>query len=312
VAAPPAGRLAAVSMSVEPKPAELPLPGGRPDATVRLHLLLSGEIGAPPGFLERPHGRFATARGLGLGSSRASWVWLPVPAFLIEHPGAGTVLVDTGLHASIAIDPTQSYGPIAGRVNRFRMEPDQAVAAQLRAGGIDHADVGVVVMTHLHTDHASAVSDFPNSTFVVDRREWATAIRPSGVTRGYRTQQFDYGFDWRAVDFDAPGVDSFATFGQSLDLFGDGSVRLLATPGHTLGHMSVLVRLRDREALLCGDAAYTRRAIDRDVTPLFMQDEHLYLRSVRELRRFVERTPGLVVVPGHDREVWATLDEVYE
>ncbi len=301
-----------MSMAVEPKPAELPLPGGQPDATVRLHLLNTGEMRSPPGLLERPHGRFATMRGLGLGRPRGNWIWLPVPAFLVEHPGAGPVLVDTGLHPSIAIDPKQSFGPVAGRFNEFRMEPHQAVSAQLRAGGIDPAEVGAVVMTHLHTDHASAVSEFPQSTFVVDRREWESAIRPEGLTRGYRHQQFDYGFDWRAVDFDAPAVDSYATFGQSIDLFGDGSVRLLATPGHTLGHMSVLVRLRDREALLCGDAAYTRRAIDRDVTPLLMHDEHLYFRSLRELRRFVERTPDLVVIPGHDREVWPTLDEVYE
>jgi glyoxylase-like metal-dependent hydrolase (beta-lactamase superfamily II) len=301
-----------MSMSVEPRPAELPLPGGPADATVRLHPLLTGEMHSPPGLLERPHGRFAVPRGLGLGRSRRGWVWLPIPAFLVEHPGAGAVLVDTGLHPSIAIDPTQSFGPVAGRFNRFRMQADQAAAAQLRAGGLDPSEVRVVVMTHLHTDHASAVSEFPNATFVVDRREWESASRAQGLLRGYRHEQFDYGFDWRTVDFDAPDVDSFATFGQSIDLFGDGSVRLLATPGHTLGHMSVLVRLRDREALLCGDAAYTRRAIDHDVTPLFMHDEHLFFRSLRELRRFVERTPGLVVIPGHDVDVWPTLDELYE
>jgi glyoxylase-like metal-dependent hydrolase (beta-lactamase superfamily II) len=299
-------------MSVEPKPAQLPLPGGRPDATVRLHPLLSGEMGSPPGLLARPSGRFALARGLGVGRSRRNWVWLPIPAFLVEHPGAGPFLIDTGLHPSIAIDPAQSFGRVAGLLNQFRMRPDQAVSAHLRARGIDHAEIPLVVMTHLHTDHASAVAEFPGATFLVDRREWDSAIGPRGLTRGYRRQQFDYGFDWRAIDYEAPEVDSFATFGNGIDLFGDGSVRLLSTPGHTLGHQSVLVRLRGREALICGDAAYTRRAIDEDITPLLMHDEHLFFRSLREIRRFVERTPGLIVIPGHDREVWPTLDEVYD
>ena len=265
--------LAGMTMSVEPKPAELPLPGGQPEATVRLHPLLTGEMGSPPGFLARPHGRFATIRGLGVGRSRKGWLWLPIPAFLVEHPGAGPFLVDTGLHASLAIDPRQNFGALAVRFNRFRMEPEQAVGAQLRARGIDHSQIGLVVMTHLHTNH---------------------------------------GFDWRAIDYDAPEVDSFETFGGTVDLFGDGSVRLLATPGHTLGHQSVLLRLRDREALLCGDAAYTRRAIDEDITPLFMHDDHRFFRSLREIRRFVERTPGLEVIPGHDPEVWPTLQPVYE
>jgi glyoxylase-like metal-dependent hydrolase (beta-lactamase superfamily II) len=299
-------------MSVEPKPAELPLPGGQANATVRLHPLLTGELGAPPGFVARPPGRLGFVRGLGAGRSRKGWGWLPVPAFLVEHPGAGPILVDTGLHPSVAIDPAQSFGRATALAYRFRMQPEQAVAARLRDRGIDPAAVGTVVMTHLHTDHASGVSEFPQATFVVDRREWEGAIRPRGLLRAYRRQQFDYGFDWRAVDFDAPQVDSFATFGQSIDLFGDGSVRLLATPGHSPGHMSVLLRLAEREALLCADAAYTRHAIEHDDIPLFMDDEHRFFRSLREIRRFVERTPGLLVIPGHDPELWPSLDEVYE
>jgi N-acyl homoserine lactone hydrolase len=298
-----------VSVSVEPKAAELPLPGGREGATVRVHPLLAGEMSSPPGFIHRPPGRFAVPRTLaGRGQDR---IWLPVPAFLVEHPGAGPVLVDTGLHPSVAIDPKQSFGRLGAAINTFRMEHDQAIAVQLRARGVQPVDVRVVVMTHLHWDHASGVSEFPDATFVVDGREWEAAIRPRGSTRGYAPAQFDYGFDWRAVDYDDPRVDSFETFGASIDLFGDGSVRLLATPGHTLGHQSVLLRLEGREALLCGDAAYTRRAIDEELAPLLTADEHRFWRSLKEIRRFVERTPGLVVIPGHDVETWPRLDAVY-
>jgi N-acyl homoserine lactone hydrolase len=299
-----------VSVSVEPKPAELPLPGGREGATVRLHPLLAGEMSSPPGFLERPGGRLAVARTL--AGRRKSRIWLPVPAFLVEHPGVGPILVDTGLHPSIAIDPKQNFGRLAATFNEFRMDHDQALAVQLRARDIEPADVAVIVMTHLHWDHASAVSEFPHATFVLDRREWEAAIQSRGVTRGYRPAQFDYPFDWRAIDYEANDVDSFETFGASVDLFGDGSVRLLSTPGHTLGHQSVLLRLSRGEALLCGDAAYTRRAIDHEVMPLLAADEHRFRRSLRELKRFVERAPGLVVIPGHDPDTWPALDALYE
>jgi N-acyl homoserine lactone hydrolase len=307
----PAASLSRVSVSAEIRPAQLPLPGGRPGATVRLHPLLTGEVRVPPGLLERPAGRFATLRGLGVGRSRRDWVWVPAPAFLVEHPGAGPILVDTGLHPSVAIDPAQSFGRLAARLSGFRVRPDQAVTAQLRARGVDPRDVALVVMTHLHTDHASGVSEFPQATFVLDGREWEVAIRRGGALRGYRTSQFDHGFDWWAVGFDGPEVESFAAFGQTLDLLGDGSIRLIATPGHTLGHQSVLLRLADREALLAGDAVYELRAIDGDVEPLFLQDHHLFWRSVREIRRYVERTPGALVIPGHDRDQWSTLEPVY-
>jgi glyoxylase-like metal-dependent hydrolase (beta-lactamase superfamily II) len=299
-----------VSVSVEPKAADLPLPGGREGATVRLHPLLTGELAAPPAFLARPSGRLSTLRGF--ASRRSSYVWLPVPAFLIEHPGAGPILVDTGLHPSAAIDPKQSLGRAGAMINSVRMEHDQAVAFQLRDRGIQPVDVGVVVMTHLHYDHASGVSEFPDATFVLDRREWESAIGPRKLFRGYRSAHFDYPFDWRAIDYESPAIDSFGTFGAGVDLFGDGSVRLLSTPGHTEGHQSLLVRLQGREALIVGDAAYTRRGIEEETIPLVMSDEHRFRRSLREIRRFVERTPGLVVIPGHDPETWPSLDVVYE
>ena len=224
-------------------------------------------------------------------------------------------MVDTGLHPSVAHDPVQSLGRLAGRIgrrNRFRMEPEQGLADQLRARGVDPADVGVIVMTHLHFDHASGVSEFPGATFVVDGREWESATTRRSLTSGYHRPQFDYGFDWRTVDYDAPEIDSFASFGHSVDLLGDGSVRLVATPGHTLGHQSVLLRLRGGELLLTGDAAYERRAIDDDVTPLFMHDEHLFRRSLRDIRRYVAQTPGAVVITPHDRLAWPALESVYE
>jgi glyoxylase-like metal-dependent hydrolase (beta-lactamase superfamily II) len=191
------------------------------------------------------------------------------------------------------------------------MRPEQALPAQLEALGVDPRSVRTVVMTHLHLDHASGVSQFPNATFVVSEAEWAAAS-DGGVRAGYRTRQFDHAFDWRTVDYDGRDVESFAGFGRSVDLFGDGSVRLLSTPGHSIGHQSVVLRLAGgREILLCGDAALRRRAIDDGELPLLCADEHLYRRSLAEIGRYVAQTPDAVVICGHDAEGWAGLREVY-
>ena len=219
--------------------------------------------------------------------------------------------MDTGLHPSVAIDPSKSFGRIGRLVNRVRMTPDQALHPQLRARGVEPRDVRVIVMTHLHLDHASGVSEFPDATFVVDGREWEAATAPRGLPRGYYHSHFDHAFDWRTLDYGAAEVDSFATFGQAIDLFGDGSVRVLSTPGHSFGHQSVLLRLGDREALLAGDAAYSRRTIEEDLTPLFLADEHRFRRSLGEVRRFAEQTPGALVIPGHDPETWPDLEDTY-
>jgi N-acyl homoserine lactone hydrolase len=299
-----------MGVSVETRPAQLPLPGGQAGATVRVHPLLCGEMHTPPRYLDKPKGPFALPRAIGL--RRNDWVWIPVPAFLIEHPGVGPILVDTGFHPSVAFDPRQSFGTIGNMMFTVRMRPEQALHAQLRDRGFEPDDVRVVVMTHMHFDHTSGVSEFAHPTYVVNAHEWESAIGPRGQLRGYRTQMFDYGFDWRTVDFERPEVDSFATFGQAIDLFGDGSLRLLSTPGHSDGHMSVLARLSGGELLITGDAAYERRAIEESIEPLILADRHLYFRSLKEIGRYIEQTPGAIVIPGHDREVWPTLRASYE
>lgn len=260
--------------------------------------------------MHKPSGPLSTARGLSLHTRRSTWRWIPVPAFLVEHPGAGHVLIDTGLHESIAKAPGEQLGKL-GRAFTFRFSAEQSVARQLLDRGVRPREISTVVMTHLHLDHASAVQDFPQATFVVDRREWAAAHRRAGRLRGYFPDQFDQPVAWRTVDFESPEVEAFGPFGSALDVFGDGSVRLLSTPGHTAGHMSVLLRLRHREALLTIDAAYTMRTIEEGALPALSDDSHRFERSLGELQRYVKQTPGALVIPGHDEQAWARLDPVY-
>jgi N-acyl homoserine lactone hydrolase len=167
--------------------------------------------------------------------------------------------------------------------------------------------VGLVVMTHLHVDHARAISEFPEATFIVSRAEWEAAIS-GGQFQGYVRRQFDHAFDYRLLDFEGPATESFAGFGRSFDLFGDGSVRCVYTPGHTLGHRSVVVRLRAREVLLTGDAIYLRQNLDEMRLPHRTADDHLHERSLRELRRYATETPGRLDRAEPRLGVWPALD----
>lgn len=278
---------------------------------MRVHPITTGAVMWPEDALHTRGGRLATLRFLGLGSERTE---IPVPVFLIEHPVAGRILVDTGFHGSVAVDPRASLGRGMGWLQgrHVRMGPDDSAPDQLRARGIDPASVGVVVLTHLHSDHASGLTQFPDATFILDRREWAAATEGRALRRGYVRRQFDHAFDYRLVDFGAPEVNSYASFGRSLDLFGDGSVRLVSTPGHTLGHMSVVARLRERELLIAADAAYTMRTIRESALPYGNHDDHEFRRSLREVQLYIQQRPDAVVVPGHDLEAFRALERVYD
>jgi glyoxylase-like metal-dependent hydrolase (beta-lactamase superfamily II) len=301
-----------MATAAEPRPVSLPLPGGQKGATVRVEPLLTGSSLAPPAWLLREEGRLAWRKALGLGVPRDQWLEIPVPAFLVHHPGAGPLLVDTGFHASVAVDPKASLGRLGALAFKgIEMKPEQAVAAQLRARGMEPARIGVVVMTHLHVDHASAMSEFGDATFLFSSAEWAAATT-QGPKHGYARKQFDHAFDYRMLDFDGDDANSFSGFGRTFDVFGDGSVRVAFTPGHTLGHLSVILRLKEREMLLAGDAIYLERTLAETHLPYRVEDEHLFRRSLREIELYKRETPDALIVPGHDMAHFKSLDATYE
>ena len=103
-----------MKVHAQPKPLTEPLPGGKEGATVTVEPLLGGELDSPPALFERPGGRLETLKVLGIGTPRSKWWTVPCPAFLIRHPGAGPMLVDTGLHPSVAAKPQREHGTRCG------------------------------------------------------------------------------------------------------------------------------------------------------------------------------------------------------
>jgi glyoxylase-like metal-dependent hydrolase (beta-lactamase superfamily II) len=302
-----------MSVRAETNPLTGPFPGGRAGATVAVEPILTGTMASPMAFLEAAP-RMPTLRALGLGTSRADFADLPIPVYLIHHPVAGPFLVDTGLHPSIGSKPAANLGRILGRFSRPTVEQEHELPGQLRERGIDMKSIRLIVMTHLHFDHASGMSQFPEATFVISDDEWQDASTGRNpIMRGYRPAHYDYAFDYRTLSYDgAPTIDSYASFGRTFDLFGDGSVRLASTPGHSAGHQSLICRLRDRDLVIGGDAIYTIGQLDDAPEPPRPFDRHNWRRSKRELQHFARTYPQALILPGHDPEHWKTLSKRYE
>jgi N-acyl homoserine lactone hydrolase len=293
----------------EPSRLTKPLPGGQEGATVAFHPLVSAWIASPDELMAMTGSAFKALRSL--RSDRKNWLRIPVPAFLIEHPGAGWILVDTGFHASVATDPKQNLGGAIGRLYTIEMSPDQAIAAQARELGVDPREIGVVIMTHLHIDHASAISDFTEATYVLGQGEWDAFTARMPTLHGYVRKHADHAVEYREVMYDRES-SSYSTFGRSYDLFGDGSVRLVYTPGHSRGHQSVILRLKGGEALLAGDAAYFLTTLDNERRGFFLDDEHNWRRSLREVQLYRRENPNAMIIPSHDGALFERLQERYE
>jgi N-acyl homoserine lactone hydrolase len=303
-----------MKVRVEAKPLHEPLAGGTPGATVTVEPMIAGHVNWPRPLMESPGGRLVKLKLFRALLTGEPETIVPVPAFLIRHPSAGAIVVDTGLHPSIATDPRENFGRTGARISKPILSAGEDVPAQLRKRGLDPGEIPVVVMTHLHFDHGSAISEFPQSTFIISEPEWSFAAGgPRPTLNGYRRPHFDYAFDYRTIDFDRTNIDSYSTFGRCFDLFGDGSVRLAYTPGHSPGHMSVIAHLRERDFVIGGDVTHTAGQLDGSA-PLHPRpfDAHNYRRSLQELKLFKSQFPNAIVTPGHDPEFYEQLEARYE
>jgi N-acyl homoserine lactone hydrolase len=268
----------------------------------------------PANWFVRKPGPVEALKAFGVGVPASDLIPIPIPAYLLEHPSAGPVLVDTGMHESVipggGRERARNLGPIGRLMSRHsNMTPEQTAAAQLRALGLDPAEIRLIVMTHLHFDHASALCDFPNATVLVDRREWAAAWARDALLNGYSKAQLDPRPSYRTIDFTTPPAVASGPFEHTIDLFGDGTLTLASTPGHTAGHLSLVARLDGREALLTADAAYTMGTIRGEERPWLIQDRKAFEHSLSQLQAYDREHPGAVVIPGHDMAAWKVACE---
>src|SRR3954452_25096691 len=168
-----------MKVHAEPKWLSGPLPGGSTGATVSVEPLSGGEVHWPIQAMEAPGGPFENLKAMGLFTPRSKWLWVPCPAFLITHPTAGHILVDTSLHPSIAASPSENFGRMAARVAQPRVEPGRDLPTQVRERGADPRSIPLLLPTHLDMDHASGISDFSSSPFVLSDAEWRAATTGS-------------------------------------------------------------------------------------------------------------------------------------
>lgn len=154
---------------------------------------------------------------------------------------------------------------------RFDVPAPQRLAARLDALGVPAGEIRTVALTHLHSDHAGGLADVPGATVYLSRT--SAERRPPGAVRcrwpdTFRPTPVDYA--------DGPA----GAFPCSHALTADGAVRLVPTPGHTLGHQSVIVEGAAGSVFLAGDASFSLGQVRRRAVAGICQDRHAARRTL--------------------------------
>ncbi|MEF2654867.1 MAG: MBL fold metallo-hydrolase [Eggerthellaceae bacterium] len=238
------------------------------DGKIKIHVLHTGEVCVAP---DLPFGGDETniVKASGLFTKRDDRLWLPVSAYLIEHPEHGLILVDTGWDRSMSPEGTfdraaqiHSLGsPLLYKVNQGVLPLGEAVDEQLAQMGIVPADLDMVLLTHLDCDHANGLRQVRDAKRILVAVDEVECARKNAVIRYQRRW-------WQGVDleqFEWNGTEG--PFQKSYDPFGDDAIVCVNIPGHADGLFAVKVYGADgRFVLLFSDGGYAAKSWQEMIT----------------------------------------------
>jgi glyoxylase-like metal-dependent hydrolase (beta-lactamase superfamily II) len=234
-----------------------------------------------------------------------TWIGpMPINAYVIEHE-QGLVLFDCGQDRQSVLDPDYfPKGPIGflyDRLAKFEIGPDETLPRLLASLGHDLGEVKLVVMSHLHQDHIGGLAELKDAEIIVSQEEWGQLGKRVPELDGFLTRHIDVpGLNWKKIELAPTSDESVAPFASSYDVFDDGSLVLLPTPGHTAGSLSMLIRDPALPPmLLVGDVTYDVNLMEGERVP-GVGDRQQLVESTRKINALRSRYPDLLILACHD------------
>ena len=255
-------------------------------SNIKIHVFHTGEVCVAP---DLPFGgdNSNAIKASGVFGKKEDRLWLPVSAYLIEHP-KGKFLVDTGWAREMSPNgefdkkaQIKSLGSVMlYEVNQGRIALGECIDEQLLKMGIKDSDIDAVLLTHLDCDHANGLPQVKGAKkFLVAADEVKFATKLTNRVRYYKKWWKDIPLteiDWN---------DNQGPVGKSYDLLGDGSIELINIPGHADGLFAVKVKNEQGKfVLLFSDGGYARKSWEQMITSGIAADKALQKHSLQWIR----------------------------
>ena len=197
--------------------------------------------------------------------------------YLIRH-GGQAMLWDTGLPAATKGKPMEQDGMTASI--------DRTLVEQLAELNVKPEDVKVVGISHMHGDHTGQAKDFPQARLIIGKEDFErSAAKDDPFTA------------WRGAGKQVTAADT------DVDVFGDGDVVTLFTPGHTPGHHSLLVKLKSGNVLLTGDLYHTTIARQKRSLPGFNTSRAQTLASMDRFEALAKKLNAKVIIQHEPNDI---------
>ncbi|MGE6261285.1 N-acyl homoserine lactonase family protein [Heyndrickxia sporothermodurans] len=261
---------------------------------MKVHILHTGKVLIDRALAYREKS-FHPAPYTGWFRGKNKKIWVPVSSYLIEHP-KGLILVDNGWHEEIRLDQRKHLGGLAYSMFKGELPEGESIAEQLKDLGIQSKDLDFVILTHMHSDHVSGLRHVCNAKKILTSElEWNAAHKRLGYIKSMWANITIDTFKWMDIPY--------GPFKKGYDLFGDGTIYLVFTPGHSDGLISLLVQMKNGWLVLASDVGYSERSWKEMVLPGITTDKMAAYQSLKWLQDFSQKPECVRVIANHDPNI---------
>ncbi len=220
--------------------------------------------------------------------------WMPIYSWLIESEGQ-LILVDMGETARIY---EEGYLPSGGPYHKAvqtKIKKEEEIPTQLKTLGYKPEDICTVILTHLHGDHIGGLEYFQNAHIYVSHAEYEVATSKKGPKAGYFKKNWPDWFAPQLIQYDDRAEGRFR---QSYRLPDHENIIIVPTPGHSVGHQSVIYREGGSSYFIGGDLTYNLDTLKAEIPNVLMFNQDAQ-DSVRKALDYV-RSHSCVFLSSHD------------
>lgn len=228
---------------------------------------------------------------------KGGYAKIPVLAHILRHEKYGDYLIDTGFDSTFSKKAEGNFKGILSKFyfkkRHFQEKDSEGVEKQLEKRSIN---LKGVFLTHIH-EHAAGVPSLPKEIpYIYGYGEKEVGIFPLVYSDFFANK-----IDIQKIDI-LQGQD-MPILGKCIDIFGDGSLWAISTPGHTKGHISYLINGQESKVLIMGDICSTKKGFEIGVeTGKYSSNIKEGRKSFLKLKEFVDHYPYIEVVFGHETD----------
>ena len=258
---------------------------------MRIHILHTGKVQIDRALAYKELG-LHPAPFTGWFRNSGKKIWVPVSSYLIEHP-KGLILVDAGWHEDMRVNQRKHLGSLAFSMFKGELPKGHSVAERLNHLGIKARDLDYVILSHMHSDHVSGIKHVQDAkNILVSEIEWKVAHKKLGYIQSM----------WKDVPINTFRFTDipYGPYKRGYDLFGDNSLYIVHTPGHSASLVALMVKMEKSWVVLASDVGYSEKSWTQMILPGITTDRTAAYDSLKWLHNFAKREECVRIICNHD------------